>query len=108
MDFVYIGYYIEDLFLDRYNDSKYYMMYDDYFYFYFLFYFLGGVYFISMNIVQKFVKVFFYVKYIVIDDIFLGIVVYKLNVILYDLGLIVFGGCENFMEIILCCGYINV
>lgn len=51
---------------------------------------------------------FFYVKYIVIDDIFLGIVVYKLNVILYDLDLIVFGGCENFMEIILCCGYINV
>lgn len=55
---MYIGYYIEDLFLDRYNDSKYYMMYDDYFYFYFLFYFVGMLIFIMFKFGLFFVCMF--------------------------------------------------
>lgn len=107
-DSVYIGHYIEDSPPDRHNDSKYYMTYDDYPHPYFPPYFPGGAYFISMTIAQKFVKVFPYVKHIAIDDTFLGIVAYKLNVTLHDSGLIAFGGCENFTEIISCRGYINI
>ncbi|XP_061178784.1 beta-1,3-galactosyltransferase 1-like isoform X1 [Saccostrea echinata] len=107
-DSVYIGYYINDSPPDRHNTSKYFMSYDDYPHRYYPPYFPGGAYFVSMNIAQKFVKVFPYVKHMAIDDVFLGIVAYKLNVTLYHSDLIAFNGCENFTEIISCRGYNSI
>nr|XP_022331637.1 beta-1,3-galactosyltransferase 1-like isoform X2 [Crassostrea virginica] len=107
-DSVYLGYYIEDSPPDRHNDSKYYVSYDEYPHPYYPPYFPGGAYFVSMQIAQKFVKVFPYVQHIAIDDTFLGIVAHKLNITLQDSNLIAFHGCENYTDIISCRGYNNV
>lgn len=43
-------------------------------------YLVGGVIIVFMDVVWKMVVVFFYVKYLVIDDVYLGIVVYKFGI----------------------------
>lgn len=107
-DSVYLGYYIEDSEPDRHNTSKYYVSFEVYPNRYYPPYFPGGAYFISMHIAQKFVKVFPYVKHMAIDDVFLGIVAYKLNITLHNSDLIAFNGCQNFTDIISCRGYSSV
>lgn len=60
--------------------SKWYVLMKDYFFCKYLLYLVGGVIIVFMDVVRKMAVVFFYVKYLVIDDVYLGIVVYKFGI----------------------------
>lgn len=102
-----VGYRVEKVFVMCYQVSLYFVKKEDYFNNKYLLYLVGGVYVVSMDVVKRFVVVFFYVKYIVVDDFYFGIVVMKLNVFLQmNDSLFFFKDCKDLdFKVIVCRGY---
>lgn len=76
LDFFFVGFFVKNG-KGIYCDLKYkwYLLKKDYLKDIFLLYFLGGVYIVSIVIVKKLVFNFYLVKWILIDDVYIGFVV---------------------------------
>lgn len=76
LDFLFVGFFVKNG-KGIYWDLKYkwYLLKKDYLKDIFLLYFLGGVYIVSIVIVKKLVFNFYLVKWILIDDVYIGFVV---------------------------------
>lgn len=105
LDSVYIGYSIEDAIPQRKKNSKHYISEEEYPHSTFPPYFPGGAYLVSMNIAQRLVRAFPYVKHLSVDDVYLGIVAFKLNITLQDSSLVNMNNCSTYSHVIACRGY---
>lgn len=63
------------------NGLKWFVSWEDYFFDRYLLYFVGGGVLMFWDVIRVFVVVFFYVKIILIDDFYLGVIVKKFNIV---------------------------
>jgi hypothetical protein len=105
LESVYIGYKITDAIPQRKKESKHYISHEQYSHPTYPPYFPGGAYLVSMKIAQMFVRAFPYVKHLPIDDVYLGIVAFKLDISLQNSSLINFYNCSTYSQDIACRGY---
>ncbi|XP_061179150.1 beta-1,3-galactosyltransferase 1-like [Saccostrea echinata] len=104
---VFIGLYVKDAPPERRKTHKSYVSFKDYPHSTFPPYFPGGAYVVSSNIAGNLTRTFPYVKHLVVDDVYIGIVAQKLNITLEHSRLLDFRNCANYSQIIACRGYSN-